>query len=303
MPFATATGCTVREVITDLTQLAASYQQNGEPYADVLLVDAFWAYGALDRGDVEPVPSDRVDPAWFRPVAPIPGAVPAYAYAMVSAFRRDAVGQSGPPSSWQQWWDTSAFAGSRALPKGPLGSFEFALLADGVPRDKLYPLDGARAIEKLRQISGSIVDRWWESGDQPVVWLSRERAQFAAAWHYRVIAGQLDGRAVDFVWDDGLLVADHWVVPKGARSLDVAVDFLAYASTPEVQASLAAAVPLGPVNPGAFQYIDPRIVPRLPTAPESVDKLLQADVSWWATNEVEANERFNSWLLGVPMHE
>lgn len=301
--FTLATGCTVQEVTTDYSQLAFSLAQSGTPYADVLLVDAFWAYGALERGEVESIPADRIDRDRFAPMSAFDGAIPAYAYAMVSSFRRDSVEQAGAPRSWQQWWDAAAFPGARALPKGPLGSFEFALLADGVPRDQLYPLDGARAIEKLRQISGEIVDRWWETGDQPVVWMSRGRANLAAAWHYRVIASQQDGRPLDFVWEDALLIADHWVVAKATPASDVALDYLAFVSTSEVQASLANAVPLGPVVGDAFRLIDARTASRLPTAPETRDKLISADVAWWAGNEVDANERFNSWLLGVPMIE
>jgi putative spermidine/putrescine transport system substrate-binding protein len=302
-PFALATGCSVQELTTDFSQLAASYRTNSEPYTDVLLVDAFWAYGALDRGETEPVPAEKIPPERFAPVVKIDGAVPAFTYAMVNAYRRDFAEQSGAPTPWQRWWDTSALPGARTLPKGPLGTFEFALLADGVPRDQLYPLDGARAIEKLKVVSGSIVDRWWETGEQPLLWMSREQVQLGTAWHYRAIAAQQDGRPIDFVWDDALLVADHWVVPKASPSVDVALDFLAYATTPEIQASLAATVPLGPINPDAFALIDPKTAQWLPTAPDNVAKVIQADASWWSTNKVEANERFNSWLLGVPMHE
>ncbi|MCC6790196.1 MAG: extracellular solute-binding protein [Thermomicrobiales bacterium] len=302
-PFERLTGCVVQEVTTDYGQLAASLAGSDGPYADVLLVDALWASGALSRNDVEPIPADAIDPSAFAVVQLIDGAVPAYAYAMVSAFRRDAVERAGPPTTWAEWWDPVTHAGARALPKGPLGSFEFALLADGVPRDRLYPLDGARAIEKLRQISGEIVDRWWETGDQPVVWLSNDRARYAAAWHYRVIASQQDGRPIDFVWDDALLVADHWVIARGTPALDVALDFLAFATTPEVQASLADSVPLGPVVEGAFALIDPRTAGNLPTSPETRERLISVDAAWWASNEVDANERFNSWLLGVPMIE
>lgn len=302
-PFEALTGCRIEPVTTDLAQLAASYDRDSQPYADVLLVDPFWAYGALANSLVEPVPDGRIDSKRITAVALFDGAVPAYAYAMVDAFRRDAVAANGPPDSWGKWWDVDAYPGGRSLPKGPLGSFEFALLADGVERDKLYPLDGARAIEKLRPISAKIIDLWWETGEQPLIWMDRQQADLTAAWHYRTIAAQRDGRPVDFAWTDGLLVADYWVVPRAAPAADVAWDFLAFASAAEVQATLATALPLGPVVDDAFPLIDQQTQAHLPTAPANRDKLIRADVAWWSANEVEANERFNSWLLGVPKHE
>src|SRR6516165_2101981 len=44
-------------------------------------------------------------------------------------------------------------------------SMIFALLADGVPRDKLYPLDIDRAFKKLDRIKPHI-KVWWREGNQ-----------------------------------------------------------------------------------------------------------------------------------------
>ena len=296
-PFATATGCTVQEVTTDYAQLTASVEQ-GRPYADVLLVDETWTETAATTGVVESIGTNEIDRERFGPVAATETAIPAYAYALVNAFRREAVEQAGAPDDWADWWDRDRYAGRRTLPRQAFGNFEFALLADGVKPENLYPLDGARAVESLKRISGKIVDLWWDSGLEPVAWLSQERADFAAAWHYRVIAGQMDGRAIDLQWNQGLLVADAWVIAKGSPTRDVAVDFLAYATAPEVQAALARTVPLGPIAPRAFDLLDPRVTKNLPTAPEIVHRLVRQDRVWWAANKVEANEQFNCWLLG-----
>jgi putative spermidine/putrescine transport system substrate-binding protein len=298
-PFATATGCTVQEMTTDYAQLAASVG-SGQPYADVLVADEVWAETAPNDGVVEAIGGDEVDRGRFGPLEATESAIPAYAYALVNAFRRDAVDKSGRPENWTDWWDTSRYEGGRTLPRSAFGSFEFALLADGVEADKLYPLDGARAVESLKRISGKVVDLWWDSGLEPVAWLSNERADFAAAWHYRVIAGQQDGRAIDLQWNQGLLVADTWVIAKGSPVRDVAIDFVNYATTPEVQAALAAAIPLGPVTPASFDHLDPKVAKALPTAPDTVKQLIRQDRAWWAANKAEANEQFNCWLLGGP---
>jgi putative spermidine/putrescine transport system substrate-binding protein len=300
-PFGRATGCTVQELTTYYGQLRAGVA-TGDPYVDAAVVDGEFAYNA--GGLAAPLPDGvggGADLVAGTPVGATPQSVPAYAYAMVSAYRRDAVEDvPAPPASWAEWWDPIAFPGNRTLYKGPLGTFEFALLSDGVPREELYPLDGARAIERLKQISGRIVDRWWESGLQPVSWLSRGRADFGSAWHYRVLAGQNDGQPVDLTWSEGLLLSDHWLVPAGSPNADVAFDFLRYATAPEVQAALAGAVGLGPVASGALDHLDPLAATSLPTHPDNLPQLVPQDVAWWAAHRGEAEERFNAWLLGVP---
>lgn len=294
-PFGRATGCTVQEQTTDYAALRSSIQSQA-PYADALVVDAEFAATALDQGLAQEIHAENAPDL-------MPGtsqSVPAYAYAMVSAYRRDAVDPpTMPPESWKDWWNPDRFPGNRTLFKGAFGSFEFALLADGVEPKSLYPLDTARAVNSLKVISGRIVDRWWEAGVQPVSWLSNGRAAFASAWHYRVIAAQGDGQPVELVWNQGLLVADHWLIPPGAENADVAADFIAYATAPEVQAALAKAVALSPVTSGAFDHLDPLIAQRLPTAPDNLAALIPQDVGWWVAHRGEAEERFNSWLLGV----
>lgn len=298
-PFATATGCRISEVTTDYGQLADAIR-NGQSYADVLLVDAIWAATAADNGYVQAADLAAINPEAAAPFGGSDSAIPAYAYALIGGFRRDAMTTVAPPMGWAEWWDATRYPGPRALARDPFGSFEFALLADGVESADLYPLDGERAIDGLKAISERIVDRWWDSGAEPIHWLGTQRADLASAWHYRIFAGQQDGLAVDLVWQQGLMVADHWVVPVGAREPEVAVDYIRYALSAQAQAELARQVPLGPVNAEAFRLLDPMVTSRLPTAPANLAQLVPVDAGWWAANRGEAMQRFNTWLLGRP---
>jgi len=74
--------------------------------------------------------------------------------------------RDGGPSSWADFWDVKKFPGSRSLclSDSPR-TLIFALLADGVPRDQLYPLDIDRAFKKLDQIKPH-VKVWWREGTQ-----------------------------------------------------------------------------------------------------------------------------------------
>jgi putative spermidine/putrescine transport system substrate-binding protein len=301
-PFSAATGCTVAEDETDYAMLAES-QQRGGAYADVLLVDSVWAAGNEAAYALDVIPSEAVDRARFAPIAATNTMIPAYAYALVSAFRYDAVLRIGNPESWQEWWDTQRFSGARALPRGAFGNFEYALMASGVPPNQLYPLDGAAAIESLKKISGEIIDRWWDSAEQPTAWLSSAKTAFTPAWNFRVVSDPEERLQFDMTWSQGLLLYDAWVMPKGAEHADIASDFIRFATSAEPQASLASTLDLGPVVPDALDQVDAERLTFLPTSDQNLSQLVTLDTTWWAANQVVANERFNSWLLGVPFHE
>src|SRR3954471_12884036 len=74
---------------------------------------------------------------------------------------------NGGPQSWTDFFDETKFPGPRSLPD--TGDREWwvplaALMADGVARDKLFPMDLDRAYKKLDTIKKNVA-AWWKSGD------------------------------------------------------------------------------------------------------------------------------------------
>lgn len=74
---------------------------------------------------------------------------------------------NGSPQSWTDFFDTAKFPGPRSLPD--TGDREWwvplaALMADGVPRDKLFPMDLDRAYKNLDTIKKTFA-AWRKSGD------------------------------------------------------------------------------------------------------------------------------------------
>jgi len=297
-PFAAATGCAIDPVTTDYAGLSAAVAR-GDSFADLLLVDPIWAESERGRALTQEVGLGGIAPEAVEAFGGGDAGVPAFASALVAAYRRDGITAEAPPGNWREWWDVDRFPGPRTLARDAFGTFEFALLADGVAPDRLYPLDGKRAIESLKEISGRIVERWWDSGREPVRWLGSGRADLASSWHHRVVAGQRDGFGVDLVWSQGLIVADRWVVPVASREPEIALDFVRFALAAETQAALARRIPLGPVVPAAFGLLDGATAARVPTAPANVGRLLRPDYAWWAEHRGDAMQRFNSWLLGT----
>ena len=295
LPFAAATGCRLVVGYTDYGALS-----DGNAAVDLALVDDRWALrlAAADLlAEVDPTGTDGTVTD-LLPASRF--VVPAYANAIVSTYRIDAVGVDDVPVDWAAWWQSRSLPGNRTLAKGPFGTFEFALLADGVPPGKLYPLDLERAIGSLRRISGSIVDRWWETVPQAIDWLSSGRATFGTTTANAVVLAQRAGRPIQPVWNQGLLYGDCWIVPAGAGNAEIARDFIRFALSAAAQASLATAAGLAPVSSAGLAPVDPLLRVSLATDPTNLPRLIRSNTEWWVDNESAALESFNGWLLGHP---
>ena len=72
------------------------------------------------------------------------------------------------PQTWADFWNVKDFPGPRGLPDSGDRAWwvpAAALLADGVPKDKLFPLDLDRAYRKLDQIRPHVTV-WWKTAAQ-----------------------------------------------------------------------------------------------------------------------------------------
>ena len=89
------------------------------------------------------------------------------------------------PTSWADFWDTKKFPGKRGLRKGAKYTLEFALMADGVAREDVYPLletdEGVdRAFDKMDGIRSGL--QLWSSGREPVRMLNSGDVAMSMIW-------------------------------------------------------------------------------------------------------------------------
>lgn len=243
-------------------------------------------------------PLTRLPPqASFAPLPGSPGAdrygVPSVYWSTVLAYRKQQYA-STPPRTWADFWDVRRFPGDRALYDNPRGTLEFALLADGVPMDSLYPLDVDRAFRKLESIRPH-VRLWWSDGAQPVSALLSGRIAMSTAWSGRIFASPQARREIGYSWDGAVHELDYWVIPRGSRYPAVASDFILFASTPERMARQAALTAYGPANSRALSLVPDSIQPHLPTAPSNWNVSFVVNSDWWAQNEQQVMERWLTW--------
>jgi putative spermidine/putrescine transport system substrate-binding protein len=215
-------------------------------------------------------------------------------YSSVLAYNKDKF-KGQPPNSWADFWNVKKFPGTRALRNHPLGTLEAALLADGVPREKLYPLDVDRAFKKLDEIKPHITV-WWTSGGQSAQLLHDGEVDMVMAWNGRVSAVMKEGANVGFTYNDGILQSTHLCILKGAPNRDTAIKFVNAAMGPQVQASLPLKIDYGPGNPAAFDTgkIPKERAEELPSSPQNTAKQVVMDYSWWTSPAGEAAEK--RWL-------
>jgi putative spermidine/putrescine transport system substrate-binding protein len=196
------------------------------------------------------------------------------------------------PQTWADLFDLQAFPGKRGYYKwvGP-GVYELALIADGVPADKLYPLDIDRALRKLDTIKSEIV--WWGTGAQSQQALHSGETPLGMFWSSRIHFLLQDGANIGVSWKQNIAAADMLVVPKGSKNKDAAMKFLAYASSAVGQADMAKLLAYNPTNTKSLTLLDPETIKNLPAT--YADLAIQVDIDYWAKNRDELGRRWYEW--------
>ena len=164
------------------------------------------------------------------------------------------------PRTYAEFFDDEAFPGDRSLPNmdpyGVLGVMEAALLADGVQRQDLYPLDLDRAFSKLEGVKDSIRLFWTSATGSQDVLRSGEIS----------ISLMFDGRASQLVIEQGMNLSISYidvnayvasfVIPKGAPNADEARSFMKWAiDNPKAQAVFSTKLYYGPVSAKGVEYL------------------------------------------------
>jgi putative spermidine/putrescine transport system substrate-binding protein len=170
-------------------------------------------------------------------------------YGVVLAYNTDKTAGK-VPEGWADFFDTAKIPGKRGLWKYSTGGvLEFALMADGVKPADLYTpkLDVDRAIKKLDTIKDDIV--WWESGAQSQELIGSGEVAMSMIWNGRgYSAKHTDNKPVEMQWNQQILTADYFVVPKGTPNKQVAMEFIAWATCANNNAAVSNKIPYGPTN-------------------------------------------------------
>ena len=215
--------------------------------------------------------------------------------AMVLSFSTRAYPSGQQPQSWFDFWNKN-FPGSRGMYNFPVITTEFALIADGVPMDKLYPLDVARAFKSFDRIKPEI-KVWWSQFPQPGLLL--KSGEITMTPWTRTISEMVAGEPFGFTYNGSCIYYEAWTVAKGAPHADNAMKFINYALQANRQADLVkyAGPAFAPTNRNALSLIEPKLRPLLASNPDNMNKGFLLNGEWWGPNLERVQEQWNEWRL------
>ncbi len=181
------------------------------------------------------------------------------------------------------FFDLKKYPGRRMMRKDSQAMLELCLIADGVPLDKLYPLDTKRAFAKLATIKAEVL--YWNSGAESQSLMRDGECVMGLLWHTRanVLKAETKGR-IAYSFKDGLLQPGLWVVPKGNPAGAEAFRAIASMQQPEGQVKLLAAMGNGPSNPAAQSLVPSELRLMNPADPANVAVQAKINAAWYLEN-------------------
>ena len=292
-PFTKETGIHVTIVDTpDLAKLRAQVQTNNVQW------DVFDAPNALGVAGANAGLWEPLDPAMFDRGDLIidikNNLLPWYVFVGGVAWDPKKTPDGKHPRNFKEYFDTKAFPGRRTFRNRPSETFEAALLADGVPPKKLYPLDIDRAFKVLERIKPSVV-KWIDQTPQTLTLLQTGETDFSYTYASRVKPARAGGQSVDFSFEQTVNGFEYLAVVKNAPNKAAAMKFLAYAARPDRQAAFMELIGNTPSSKKALAMMSPESRKWIPNL-QSENSVLMDD-AWWAGNFDEVTRRFKEWTL------
>src|SRR5258706_132363 len=268
--------------------------QSGSYEWDLTAITAGYWLRAEREGLVEPIDWSIINKDKLPPDSVFANGVHYCALGTNLCYRTDKF-PNGGPKTWADFWDVKKFPGNRSLYNSWDRVLPAALIADGVPVDKLYPLDVDRAFKKLNEIKPHI-KVWWTQGNQSQQLIRDGEVDLIQIWNARGSELKAQGVPVEVVWDGATITMTTWGVAKKAPNRSLAFEFIQFAVQAQPQAEFCKRLYYGPSNPKAFDFIPQDLAVQMPTYPANEKIAVRPDPVWEADNSAVLQERFTQWL-------
>nr|WP_309504414.1 ABC transporter substrate-binding protein [uncultured Roseovarius sp.] len=276
-------------------------QETGVIPWDVVQIETAELIRGCEEGVLAEIDWDKVGgKEQFIPSAVSDCGVGAIVYAFVTAYNADGI-DGEMPSTLQDFWNVDRWPGKRGMRQGPKINLELALMADGVAPGDVYSVLGTpegvdRAFTKLDEIKPHV--QWWTAGAQPPEWLASGDVTMAIAYNGRIANAIQEGQDFGIIWQNALYEIDVWAIPAESPHLDLAHEFIKFASQPENQAAYSNQFAYGPTAKAAFDLLDQDRAEFFP-AGENLESALYVGNdearAFWADYLEELNQRWNTW--------
>lgn len=208
------------------------------------------------------------------------------------------------PQSWADFWDVKKFPGKRCLPGWSRFVYEAALMADGVPIDKLYPIDADRALKKIAEIKPHVT-KWWQTSAQAPQLLLDGEADMCMAYVGRISDLMLNepDSGMNLTWNQGFTYYDFFSIPKNNPNPDAALQLLSWRLDANNAARLAEAYPVPVPSPLVYEAGNAKFKKNWANNPDNMKVSVRWSADYWGgpakdgrTNEEFLQERLNALL-------
>lgn len=295
--FSEATGATIVEDTDPSPAKVKAAVDAGKMEVDVWDVDSDFVPRGIKANLFEKLDFNVVSKDGLIPNFVTDYSVPSEIAAICITWNTAKYSQDNHPKTWAEFFDINKYPGNRTLYSNPMSMLEAVLMADGVPMDKLYPLDVDRAFKFLDKYKSNITT-FWDSGSQSVELVSGGDTPLGEVWAGRTITAKANGQPIDMDPNQAVLTGDSWVIGKGSKNVEMANDFIAFATSAQVVANYAIEYPgNAPCNTKAYDLMTKDQVAKLASSPEKAKNQVYVDVDWWAANYDAVYQRFQEWKL------
>jgi putative spermidine/putrescine transport system substrate-binding protein/mannopine transport system substrate-binding protein len=205
------------------------------------------------------------------------------------------------PNSWADFYDPNKFPGPRANHNwgGPVYHYFSALIADGVPRDKLVPIDYDRAFKVLDRIKPH-VKVWYSTGDRVMQALMDKEVVLAHTTEGRAMSAMQLGAETTIVANEALTGLWYSCVVKGAPHKEAAMKFMTFRLRPDLQAIYTNYMNTSGSNPKSLMYIPPKDQKKYLLHPDNFKKTISLftakEIEWLGDHQSEMFEKWNAWI-------
>ena len=197
-PFTTETGIEVVIVPTTLTKMLAMVKSGNNEldvadagYDGLVELDKAKALAPIDYAGWKYAKPDDI-PEEYKTANTAGMAL----YATVLGYNTSTFPNNSEPKGWAEFWDAKKFPGARMLQDMAAGTpnLEFALIADGVPMDRVNPIDIDRAFKSMSRIK-PYIKKFWDTGALSAQMLADRDVVLGSIWNGRLQAIAEKGRA------------------------------------------------------------------------------------------------------------
>ncbi|MCG6859237.1 MAG: extracellular solute-binding protein [Salaquimonas sp.] len=235
--------------------------------------------------------------------------IPQIVYSTTFGYRTDVAAWNGKtPTNICDVFDLKTFPGKRSLEKRPINNVEWALLCDGVPKDKVYDVlatdEGvARALAKLDTIKDQVV--WWSAGAETPQLLADGEVVIGSTYNGRLFSViEEQHQPVAMLWDAQVFDLDGWIVPTGLSEdhLNRVMHFLKFATDTQRLADQAKYISYGPARKSSAPLVGKHaelgidMAPHMPTDPNNAKNTFLYNYEWWADHRDDIDAKFQAWL-------